>query len=1227
MTKLMRRGVFISYARSDGEAFADWLRTRLEKEHISLWQDRVGMEGGRDWWLQITEALKKVEFMVLIMTPNAMHSAIIRKEWRYARQQGVCVYPIKGVADSKLDYGSLPRWMRDLHIYDVGDLEERRSAPEWRKFVNDLNTRCQQPRVPFMVEDLPEHFVPRAEEFDRLRAWLLDEQREEPIAITAALRGAGGYGKTTLARALCHNEAIQEAFHDGILWVTLGESPGDLIGRVQDLILTLDETQPKFTGVDSAVARLVELLADRDILIVIDDVWDAAHLKPFMQGGPRCARLITTRIVDTLPANAKDAQVDAMRPDEAIQLLCQGLPPGNEKVLSKLAARLGEWPLLLTLANGQLRYRVNHAKQPLSDALTSVNKALDKHGLEAFDARKPGERSQAVARTLGVSFELLDKQRELLRFHDLAVFPEDASIPLGTLQGLWGKTGGLDEVDTEELCDRLYRLSLLLDFDLTRRQIRLHDVVWKYLVHEQSVNLAALNTYLLDAHRPSSGDWADLAQDEPYFWDNLGYHLSEAWRVEELLTTVKDLRYVAMKTFLRGASAVEGDLLAAETKAPDDAELRLLRRSFVQCAHIINPCSNLKDLMAALYSRLQHLNQLTPLTRRFAQVLSHPYLTVWHSLPDLPHPALVRTLSGHTSGVIGCAFSPDSRAIISASRDKTLKAWDAKIGVERFTLSGHADSVAGCAISADDSYIVSASWDKTLKVWDAKTGVERLTLSGHTGWVQGCAISADNSFIVSASWDKTLKVWDARTGVERLTLSGHTAWVQSCAISPDGSFIVSASWDKTLKVWDTKTGAEGLTLSGHTDSVDSCAISPDGSFIVSASWDKTLKVWDTKTGAEGLTLLGHTDSVDGCAISPDGSFIVSASRDKTLKVWDPKTGTEQLTLFGHTDWVQGCAISPDGSSIASASRDSTLKVWDMKTGAERLSLSGHTAWAEGCAISPDGSFVVSVSRDKTVKVWDSKTGTERLTLCGHTAWAEGCAISPDGSFIVSASGDNTLKVWGAKTGTERLTLSGHTDSVTGCAVSADSSFIVSASGDTTLIIWDARIGAELLTLSGHADWVTGCAISPYDGFIVSASRDKTLKVWDPKLGAARFTLFGHTDWVQGCAVSPDGSFIVSASGDKMLKVWNANTGTERLTLSGHTDSVDGCAISSDGSFIVSASRDKTLKVWDARTAECVATFYADSPLTACGCCPDNEHIVGAGNAGIYFVRLRRRNST
>ena len=133
--------------------------------------------------------------------------------------------------------------MSSAHFYDL--------EQEWRKFLNDLNTRCQRRRVPFMVEELPADFVPRDRELNALVDLLIERRSGDPVAITAALRGAGGYGKTTLARAVCYNEEIQHAFDDGILWVTLGENPGDLIDKVADLIGRLSGERPGFTGLDA----------------------------------------------------------------------------------------------------------------------------------------------------------------------------------------------------------------------------------------------------------------------------------------------------------------------------------------------------------------------------------------------------------------------------------------------------------------------------------------------------------------------------------------------------------------------------------------------------------------------------------------------------------------------------------------------------------------------------------------------------------------------------------------------------------------------------------------------------------------------------------------------------------------------------------------------------------------------------------------------------------------
>src|SRR5205085_319160 len=116
--------------------------------------------------------------------------------------------------------------------------------------------------------------------------------------------------------------------------------------------------------------------------------------------------------------------------------------------------------------------------------------------------------------------------------------------------------------------------------------------------------------------------------------------------------------------------------------------------------------------------------------------------------PDLPHPALVRTLSGHAARVSGCAISADGATIVSASSDHTLKVWDGRTGAERFSLSGHAYGVNGCAISADGTTIVSASRDYTLKVWDGRTG-ECLATLLVDGPLFGCACSQDGQTIVA----------------------------------------------------------------------------------------------------------------------------------------------------------------------------------------------------------------------------------------------------------------------------------------------------------------------------------------------------------------------------------------------------------------------------------------------------------------------------------------------
>ena len=1086
-----------------------------------------------------------------------------------------------------------------------------------------LNRKKAEARpAPLMVPDLPADFVARPREYDQLIRALLRSNTGRAVGITAALNGAGGYGKTTLATAVCHDKRIRARFRDGILWVALGETPGDLTGRVEDLIQALTGERPGFSHITAATARLKEVLDERRPLLVIDDVWRPEHLRPFMQGGSRSTWLISTRNRDVLPPECETIDVDAMKREEAVSLLGTGLDAGAVKQLDPhlrdLAAQLGEWPLLLKLVNGILRTRTR--SQPLAAAMKFVTKALQQAGINAFNKDRSEGREHSVRRTLDVSLDCLaDSERE--RFEELAILPEDFDIPLVTISKLWKRRARLDDMDSELLCEKLERLSLLLKFDRGPAKIRLHDVIRKYLIRRNGGDLQLIHEALLDAHRPGSDRWADLPFEEPYIWDHLTYHMIGAGRIRELVDTAKDLRYLAAAVYARGALGAEQDLTQATNSDQEDAALKALRQTFIRCGHLFNRLNNLNDIAATLSSRIGHIEILRPMVELLDLGIARPYIAPSHCLPDLPHPALVRTLAGHSGKVTDCAISGDGKSAVSAAEDKTVKLWDLETGRELFTLTGHSAPVASCAISGDGRRAVSASWDGTVKVWDLDSGRALFTLTGHSGWVNGCAINGDGARAVSASGDGTVKVWDLETGRELFSLTAHLGGINGCAISGDGKLAVSATAQETLKVLDLRTGRELLTLIGHSNQVLSCAIRGDGKWAVSASWDKTAKVWDLETGRELFTLTGHSGPVTGCAISGDGKLAASGSFDETVKVWDLETGRELLTLTGHSGPVSGCAISRDGKRAVSASWDATVKVWDLETTSELIMLTGHSNRVYGCAISGNGKRAVAASGDKTVKVWDLGSARELFTLTGHSGRVNCCAISSDESRAVSGSEDQTVKVWDLKTRLELFSLTGYSGGVNGCAISGDGNRVVSAAGETVKA-WDLKTGCELFTLTGHSGAVNGCAIRGDGARAVSASGDATIKLWDLETGRELVTLAGHSGSVNACAIGWDGKRGISASSDKTIKAWDLESGRELFTLKGHSAPVNGCALSGDGKRAVSVSLDQTIRAWDLERGECLGTLVVDGLLNACAMSPDGIRVVAAGDRGVYFLELR-----
>lgn len=104
-----------------------------------------------------------------------------------------------------------------------------------------------------------------------------------PLHTRTVVRGWPGIGKTTLVNTFAYDAQAGSQFPDGVLWTSLTREPAILSeiaawGRA----LGLDGLARSPT-IKDAVEQLAKPLADARMLIIIDDVWDAAHAQPFLQ--------------------------------------------------------------------------------------------------------------------------------------------------------------------------------------------------------------------------------------------------------------------------------------------------------------------------------------------------------------------------------------------------------------------------------------------------------------------------------------------------------------------------------------------------------------------------------------------------------------------------------------------------------------------------------------------------------------------------------------------------------------------------------------------------------------------------------------------------------------------------------------------------------------------------------------------------------------------------------
>jgi WD40 repeat protein len=173
----------------------------------------------------------------------------------------------------------------------------------------------------------------------------------------------------------------------------------------------------------------------------------------------------------------------------------------------------------------------------------------------------------------------------------------------------------------------------------------------------------------------------------------------------------------------------------------------------------------------------------------------------------------------HTKAVSAVAFFKGGRRVVTASKDKTLRIWNAvKMESVGGTFEGHSDYVDSVAVSPDDRQIASGGGDGIIIIWDVDSKQKALVVK-HEDRVKSLCFSPDGKRLASGSLDGTVIIWHVKTGAVLSMLvkdRGHSPSVFCVAFSPDGLKLASGT-RRYIRVWSTDTADLLFDISAHDD--------------------------------------------------------------------------------------------------------------------------------------------------------------------------------------------------------------------------------------------------------------------------------------------------------------------------------------------------------------------------------------------------------------------------
>ncbi len=228
-------------------------------------------------------------------------------------------------------------------------------------------------------------FAGRKDELEHLLA-----EHDDPHGATAVtlIRGMAGVGKTTLAVRYVHR--VAHLYPDGQLYLNLRgfDQTGDVVHPEDAVRRFLDELGVPSAripvGFDAQVNLYRSVLAERRILVVLDNARDAEQVRPLLPGAPGCHVVVTSRsqlLSLVAVEGARPLLLTPLSNGEAREFLTRRLgtrsTASDPAAISEIIELCAGLPLALAMVAARAALQPLHPLSAVAAALHDTRNSLD----------------------------------------------------------------------------------------------------------------------------------------------------------------------------------------------------------------------------------------------------------------------------------------------------------------------------------------------------------------------------------------------------------------------------------------------------------------------------------------------------------------------------------------------------------------------------------------------------------------------------------------------------------------------------------------------------------------------------------------------------------------------------------------------------------------------------------------------------------------------------------